>query len=451
VLTGTGAHGAYQAGVLRALQEAGVKIDLLAGQGIGAGSAALAAIDGTARLWEGNGIWRSPRIRQLYGWRRPVRLAAAAGVAAAMLLIGGLILALAGISKPILTWTLLAALSGAIAMLSVALRADRLGGAKRRAYGPWWWRLAGAPLDAAPAHELFAGTIWDLIRGAAPLPRPERGALGRRYAEALQESLGQPGFSELLLVATDLDARRDTVAALLREPYRTEFLAPRPDRDRRSEVVDLAGIGRDHAIDMMAAAMTPPVLCPPELVTFAADGYWRGETHRLCDRPGAIHRLLEETAAAGVTQVIVVSAISSASSPHRLRVPRVDVASRLGEFQAGAEAAALRDALEMARLRLDFIHVISPPHNPVGPFDVGGAYDDASDRRQELTELMQRGYEDAYRQFIEPVVGASGEHLASATAAVRAPAEISAGRRAPAPASTYGGRDTLFDDPALPD
>ena len=25
---------------------------------------------------------------------------------------------------------------------------------------------------------------------------------------------------------------------------------------------------------------------------------------------------------------------------------------------------------------------------------------------------MERAYEDAYRQFIEPVVGASGEHLA---------------------------------------
>ena len=50
VLCGTGAHGAYHAGVLRALQEAGVKIDVIAGQGIGAGAAALAAIDGAARL-----------------------------------------------------------------------------------------------------------------------------------------------------------------------------------------------------------------------------------------------------------------------------------------------------------------------------------------------------------------------------------------------------------------
>ena len=73
VLTGTGAHGAYHAGVLRALQEAGDKIDLLAGHGIGAGRAALAALDGAARLWEPAGIWRSPVAARLYGWRWPIR------------------------------------------------------------------------------------------------------------------------------------------------------------------------------------------------------------------------------------------------------------------------------------------------------------------------------------------------------------------------------------------
>src|SRR5688572_33069759 len=73
VLTGTGAHGAYHAGVLRALQEAGVKIDVMAGQGVGAGSAALAAIDGAARLWEPDGIWRSGGARTFYRWRWPLR------------------------------------------------------------------------------------------------------------------------------------------------------------------------------------------------------------------------------------------------------------------------------------------------------------------------------------------------------------------------------------------
>ncbi|PYR27912.1 MAG: hypothetical protein DMF92_15355, partial [Acidobacteria bacterium] len=57
------------------------------------------------------------------------------------------------------------------------------------------------------------------------------------------------------------------------------------------------------------------------------------------------------------------------------------------------------------------VFTIRPAHNPIGPFDFHGGYDDRSDRRQPLTELMNRGYEDAYRQFIEPVVGASGDRV----------------------------------------
>jgi predicted acylesterase/phospholipase RssA len=75
VLCGTGAHGAYHAGVLRALQEAGVKIDVMAGQGIGAAAAALAAIDGGARLWDPSGVWRSPGVGLLYRWKRPLQAA----------------------------------------------------------------------------------------------------------------------------------------------------------------------------------------------------------------------------------------------------------------------------------------------------------------------------------------------------------------------------------------
>ena len=132
----------------------------------------------------------------------------------------------------------------------------------------------------------------------------------------------------------------------------------------------------------------------------------------MCDRPGAINRLLEEVAAAGVTQAIVVTANPSTSGPHQLRQSRLDVRHRLGEFVVAAETTALRDALEMARLRFDAVYIISPAHNPLGPFDAAGAYDDSSHRRCDLRELIERGSEDAYRQFIEPVVGASGEHLA---------------------------------------
>ena len=80
VLCGTGVHGAYHAGVLRALQEAGVKIDIMAGQGVGAASAALAAIDGATRLFDADGIWRVARTsRSLYGWTWPVRVRRLAG------------------------------------------------------------------------------------------------------------------------------------------------------------------------------------------------------------------------------------------------------------------------------------------------------------------------------------------------------------------------------------
>ena len=411
VLCGTGAHGAYHAGVLRALQEAGVKIDVVAGQGIGAGGAALAAIGGSARAWEESGIWRGPGAPSLYAWKPAVIALPIAGATCALVLLGTTVAAAIGWGVP--AWwlgLLAAAFTTMAAACGVVIRRRALAG--RRAAGRWWWRILGSPVDAESARRLFTSAIWQLIRGAAPGTQPGLAALGRRYTEVLMENIGQPGFAELVLVATDLDARRDVIAALLHEPYRTEFLAPRPGRDRLSEVMDLTGVARAHALDIVAAALTPPLIAEPALVTYATDSFWRGETHRMCDRAASIQRLLEEVAAAGATQAIVVSAVASVPAPHMLRMPRMDLRSRLGEYQMSAEAAALRDALEMARLRFDSVYLISPAHNPIGPFDVHGAYDEASDRRQDLSELMARAYEDAYHQFIEPVVGASGEQLA---------------------------------------
>ena len=97
VLTGTGAHGAYHAGVLRALQEAGVKIDVVVGHGVGAGSAALAAIDGAGRLWDPQGIWRGPRVRQLYTWRWPLRVAAWLAILLAAILLTPIVVLLVGL------------------------------------------------------------------------------------------------------------------------------------------------------------------------------------------------------------------------------------------------------------------------------------------------------------------------------------------------------------------
>jgi hypothetical protein len=450
VLCGSGAHGAYLSGVLRAIQESGIKIDLVAGHGFGAACAALAAIDGGGRLWDADGLWHSPSTASLYGWKPWLRIA---GWLVALLLIvflipifvlafgllvypAGFLLTLIGLEAGagIIAWYSgwlqsmfasenLPTLVPRLAMVVVAALALVGAGAaavarwqmpvRRRTGSGWWWQLVGAPIDAAGAQSWLTSALWQLIRGAATTDRPAPGAVGRRYAEVVAENLGQPGFREMLAVATDLDARRDIVVALLAEPYRSAFLAPRPGRDRRAEVVDVTGPGRDHALDVVLASMTPPVGCDPALVTFSRDSFWRGETHRLCDRP-AVARLLEEVSAAGATQVIVASAVASTHEPHHLSAPLLDPRHRLSEYVAAAEGGALRDALESARGRFDSLYVVCPIHNPIGPFDLRGVYDEASDRHQDIPELMAHGYEDAYRQFIEPVVGASGEQLTRA-------------------------------------
>ena len=84
VLTGTGTGGAYHAGVLRAFHEAGVKIDVVAGRGIGVVGAMFAAVDGAQRLWDDRGFWKGPGVRAMYGWRfapRSVSAALAASIA----------------------------------------------------------------------------------------------------------------------------------------------------------------------------------------------------------------------------------------------------------------------------------------------------------------------------------------------------------------------------------
>src|SRR5579862_3614626 len=78
VLSGVGTAGAYHAGVLKALHEAGVKIDVVGGRGVGSVGALFAAVDGAQRLWDDNGFWRSPAVSSLNGWRPLVKIAGGA-------------------------------------------------------------------------------------------------------------------------------------------------------------------------------------------------------------------------------------------------------------------------------------------------------------------------------------------------------------------------------------
>jgi hypothetical protein len=252
------------------------------------------------------------------------------------------------------------------------------------------------------------------LKGGAAIKTPQADDLSRRYAELLAENLGQPGFRELLLVVHDLDANRDLVFGLVRDPYR-RMLFPAPgsvNSIRRAEAQDLSSGTQGFLADVLAAALSLPGVSDARLVKFAPDSYWRGETHRLIDRPASVGRLLEEAAAAGAEQVIIIAATPEPPGPHELRPPRLDGLGRVGEQVASNEAAALSDALRHLNHRFQGVYLIRPGHNPIRPFDLVGAYDEQSDRIQPLEELMERGYEDTYRQFIEPFLGASGDAVA---------------------------------------
>ena len=164
-------------------------------------------------------------------------------------------------------------------------------------------------------------------------------------------------------------------------------------------------------MDALAANLCVPIATDPHLLRFSAEGPWRGETHRVCDRPGALARMLEEVALAGAEQVIVLSAAPPPGRPHELSAGRADLRGRAAEQLFAFEAADLRDALERVTGRFAGLFVVRPAHNPLGLLDFDGAYDERSDRRYTVAELVDRGYEDAYHQFIEPVVAASGERI----------------------------------------
>ena len=450
VLTGTGADGAYHAGALRALHEAGVKLDVVAGRGIGAVGALFAAIDGAQRLWDEKGFWRSPSAAQLYRWRFAPRavvwaLALAVGVTfvpVAAIAVGLVVFPLdfvlkmvGGVGAPRLvdgyvsvaqaafapgalpTWLPRLALLIVGASAVVAL-VDGLKNGGPPLSGAFWWRMVRAPIRSNAASDHCWRVLWDLVRGAAPLTQPAPAELARRYTELVTDNLGQPGFRELFIVAHDVDARRDLVFTIVHESRRRDLFrratSERADA-RRAEVIDLAGIAREQLVDAVSAALTLPLASDWHYATFAADGYWRGETHRLCDRPSALIRLVDELIDVGVEQIILVAAAPQAPGPHTLAKARVDGRGRLGELLQSTEAAVVRDATTTTGgVR---IFTIRPGHNPIGPLDFDGSYDDRSHRTQPLGESMNRGYEDAYHQFIEPIVGASGESVVRRAAA----------------------------------
>jgi hypothetical protein len=456
VFTGSGSSGAYHAGALKALDESGVKIDLVVGSGIGTVAAAYAAVSGGAKLYGPQGFWHGVRWDAFYRLRPVLRIALALlGLSFAFFalpLLGALVLGLlspfiliayrispeatARVLDPL--WMAPETLSGpylaaqavpvfALALLAV-VTALALSLRDRRRAAESFESL----LDARPGLRRLRRGLWDISRGVSLKGRvPPDSELGRRYVALLTENLGEPGFRELVLRAADLERGSGLVFTLLRDEARDESGGRgRPRASGFRDAVDLRAPGRDALLlDAVATGLLCPTAMPLQRVSFPKGGVHGGETHRLTGAtltPGAG---IAEALAAGAEQVIVVTGVPEApAAPARRRGPlaRLDAVVRALERQATLEIdeterlnrmigtlghrhgdgrGAWEDPATGQVYREIDLWVIRPERRALGPLELDGAQDPATEVVQTTDDLLELGFRDAYRQFVEPVVG----------------------------------------------
>jgi hypothetical protein len=342
-----------------------------------------------------------------------------------------------GVTSKAVTWLWVApeALSGpylaaqAVPVFALAMLAIGGGGAlylrDRRRFAEAFESF----LDASPGLGRLRRGLWDIARGAAPSGSPPSEAeLGRRYVALLAENLGQPGFRELVVRAADLD-RGDALAfAVLHDD-------PGPSRGRIRALpgaVDLKVPGHEALFfDAIATGLLSPMAMPVRRVSFPKGGVHGGETHRLTDATLAPGSGISEALAVGAEQVILVTGVPEAAAPlSRRRGPlaRVDAALRMLERQSAGEidvtervnrivgtlghrGATGRGAWEDPATGKVFhevdLWVIRPEGRALGPAELDGARDPVTEVRQTTDDLLEAGFRDAYRQFVEPVVGQS--------------------------------------------
>jgi hypothetical protein len=297
-------------------------------------------------------------------------------------------------------------------------------------------------IDVRPARRRLSRALWQVARGSAVSSRaPSEADLGLRYVGLAAENLGQPGFREMVLRTADLETGAPLSFALLGSEGRQAFAAAMGQGGRRSRgeglsgAVDLTAAG--YAEMLFPAVMTdllPPFTAGVCRVTFPRGGLFAGETHRLADATLAGGSGVAEALAAGAEQVILAAPLPETHNPGlRRRGPRAALSSALATLERQAIEADLA-ALERlnravetlghreddgsrawedpatGRVHREFaLYVVRPSRRSVGPLELDGAEDPATEVVETMDDLLEQGYRDAYRAFVEPVVGAAPE------------------------------------------
>ena len=480
VLAGSGTSGAYHAGVVKALDESGVKVDLIVGSGAGTVAAAFGAAAGGPELYGEDGFWRDVGWDSFFRLRVPLRVAVLLLAASFGVFLLPLFLALAaGLLFPLVLvadlavpqwtaaamewlWAAQAALRTAyLAALSVPvfLLCARAVVAVATAFARNRRRFAESfesALDAGQARRRLARGLWEVARGTAvSAAAPSERDLGQRYVASLTDNLGQPGFRELILRATDLDTGEALPFVLLREPWRSRFAAsrargPRSRLDGMMGAVDLAAPGYDRLLfDAVLTGLLPPPVAPVCRVAFPKGGTYAGEVHRLSDATLAGGCGIGEALAAGADQVLVATAVPEERAPApRRRGWRAAADAGLSALERQAVERDLAEASRINRMvetlghrteeggrawqdpatgrvyRQFALYVIRPDRRLLGPLELDGARHPATEVLETADDLLDQGHRDAYRLFVEPVVGASSEPVAAAAGERRQAIEL---------------------------
>jgi hypothetical protein len=465
VLTGSGTSGAYHAGVLKALDESGVKLDLIVGSGVGAVGAAFGAAAGGARLYGERGFWADVSWEAFFRLRPAARIAilllacsfgvfllpVVAALAAGLLFPLVLMLDLVSpgwsgraaaallVAPSLLRAPYLAALSLPIFFLCAAglLALLRLWITQRRRIAESFEWL----FDPSPARDRLLDALWEIARGPNIASRvPSEADLGRKYVSLLSENLGQPGFRELILRTADLETGGPLPFVVLGDAHRAAFAAarahgPRSRLEGLPGAIDLRAPGYDVLLfDAVMTGLLPPGVVPVRRVAFPRGGLFGGESHRLAEAGLAGGSGLAEAIAAGAEQVLIVTAApEEARPPARRRGARALADGVLATLERQAVEADLRSAERVNRMietlghrtddggrgwqdpetghvyRSVALYVVRPERRVLGPLDLDGSEDPATEVRATTADLLELGHRDAYRLFVEPVVGAVPE------------------------------------------
>ena len=451
VFAGSGASGAYHAGVLKALDEAGVRIDLMVGSGVGVLAAAFGAAGSGASLYGDKGLWRELSSRRVFRLRASFRfLRSLCLVALSAFVVPALLALLLGLLLPAflaidfarpgfmasLSQTLAALAPGLrvffvfalaaptfIAFLFVLLRAGTIIKTSKRRFG----ETLESAFDLTGIESDLSRRLWEVARGPALNEMVPKGSeVGRQYSALIAENIGQPGFRGLVLRAANLDAPKPLVLKLTDD--RADGRA-RTTSDE--EIFDLKDPNTAPLLyDAVMTAFAAAPFAPPRRVRLPKQGAFGGEIHRIAEGSAIPGAGLSEAIARGADQIVFVTAAGPepgsmggrrgfkalasaflalherASIEHDLQqTERINRMVETVGHQKNTGEREWQDPLTGRRFRSVSIRVVRPRRSLLRPLDLDGTVDQASEVETTLLDWMEEGQRDAHRCFLEVALG----------------------------------------------